>query len=191
MLIVVRHGRTEANASGLLLGRLDPPLDDEGRRQAGRVADLLGPVDEVISSPLARTRQTAAVIAGRAPVRVDDRWIELDYGEWDGTPARELPAETWQRWRSDLDLVPKGGESLRQLGTRVREACEELSEAARSRTVVVVSHVSPIKAAVSWALGVGDESVWRMFLGPGSITRIAMSDHGPVLWTFNEQPTPS
>ena len=84
MLFVVRHGRTAANASGLLLGRLDPDLDELGVRQATAAAAALGSVDRVVSSPLLRTRHTAEAF-GRE-VEVDDRWIEMDYGEFDGQP---------------------------------------------------------------------------------------------------------
>ena len=158
MLIVVRHGRTDANASGLLLGRrLDPGLDALGERQARALAEALPAAARVISSPLQRTRQTAAAL-GR-PVDIDDRWVELDYGDLDGTPLRDVPADVWAAWRADPSLAPGGGESLVDLGARVRAACADLVEEAAGRDVVVVTHVSPVKAALAWALGVGDEVV--------------------------------
>lgn len=186
MLIVVRHGRTAHNASGLLLGRLDPPLDELGRRQAAALAAALGPVDRVISSPLARTRETAAAFG--VEVELDERWIELDYGELDGQPLGAVPPETWRQWRSDPGFTPPGGESLRELGQRVAEACEELAAAgaAEDRTTVVVTHVSPVKAAVVWALGIGDETVWRLWVAPASVTRIGLTPRGGVLHSFNE-----
>lgn len=183
MLIVVRHGRTAANAQGLLLGRGDPSLDDEGRAQAAALAEVLRP-DRVVSSPLRRARQTAAAF-GRE-VEIDERWIELDYGDMEGTPTAEVPAETWAEWRADVCYHPEGGESLLELSERVGEACEALVSDARTRDVVVVTHVSPVKAAVAWALGVGCEVSWRTFVGPASITRIAFGPWGPSLHTFNE-----
>ena len=81
MLLIVRHGRTVANAEGLLQGRVDNPLDKEGVRQARQIAAALGPIDVVVSSPLRRALQTAEPLG--LPCRVDERWIELDYGEWD------------------------------------------------------------------------------------------------------------
>jgi broad specificity phosphatase PhoE len=81
---------------------------------------------------------------------------------------------------------PPGGESIADLGIRVRQACEALVDAARERDVVVVSHVSPIKAAVAWALGVGDEAAWRMWVAPASITRIGFTGPVPSLRAFNE-----
>lgn len=192
MILVVRHGRTAANAGGLLLGRADPPLDSEGERQAAALALACLPLDvaRIVSSPLGRCRRTAATIAaaidGNVPVEVDERWIELDYGEFDGRPMGEIPAATWAEWRADPAWCPPGGESLADLGLRVRAAAEALVDEATERDVVVVSHVSPIKAAVAWALGVGDEVAWRMWVAPASITRIGCSGRSPSLRAFNE-----
>ena len=176
MLIVVRHGRTEANASGLLLGRLDPALDDLGRRQAQVLAATVPPSARVVSSPLRRTRETADAF-GR-PVELDDRWIELDYGELDGTPLREVPRDVWARWQADPSWAPPGGESLVDLGDRVRDACEALVDEAAERDVIVVTHVSPVKASLAWALGVGDEIAFRAYVAPVSITTIATVGRG-------------
>lgn len=188
MLTVVRHGRTTANRDGLLLGRLDVDLDDVGRAQAEALAGLLGVVDLVVTSPLRRTRDTAAplVAATGAELVVDDRFVELDYGDWDGRPLAEVDPESWRRWRSDLSFRPPRGESLEDLGRRVRAGCEALAARARTDHVVVVTHVSPIKAAAAWALGVGDEVTWRMFVAPGSVTRISVSDRGVALHGFND-----
>jgi broad specificity phosphatase PhoE len=184
VLIVVRHGRTEANARGLLLGsRLDPGLDDLGRRQAAAVAAVLPGVARVVSSPLRRTRETAAAL-GR-PVEVDDRWAELDYGDLDGTPLAEVAPELWARWRADVTFAPAGGESLHALGLRVRAAAVDLVAEAAERDVVVVTHVSPVKAALAWALGVGDEVAWRAFVAPASITRVQVRGAAPSLHAFN------
>ena len=196
MLTVVRHGQTAANAQGLLLGRLDPSLDVAGRDQAAAVAAALAPLPpdaRIIASPLARCRETATVIAnsvGERPleVEVDERWIELDYGDLDGTPLADIPADLWRQWRADSSFAPPGGESLRDLGARVASACRDLLDDAADRDIVVVSHVSPIKAAVAWALGVGDDTTWRMYVAPGSITRIQARPTGPVLAAFNVTP---
>jgi broad specificity phosphatase PhoE len=137
MLVLVRHGQTDANARGLLLGRADPPLSELGRHQAAAL-------------------------------------------------AAHVPAAVWREWRADPHYVPPGGESLAMLGTRVRAACDDLLEEARERDVVVVSHVSPIKAAIGWALGAGDEIGWHMFVQLASIARIAIGPWGPSLHSFNE-----
>lgn len=183
MLILLRHGRTKANASGLLQGRIDPELDDLGERQAVASAALIGSVDRVIASPLRRAQQTASALG--LPVETDERFIELNYGDWEGKPVRDVPAETWHEWRNDLDFRPPGGETLNELGVRVRGGLEELAHEAEHKDIVIVSHVSPIKASVAWALGTGDETTWRLYLGQASICRIATSATGSRLIEFN------
>jgi broad specificity phosphatase PhoE len=184
MLVLVRHGRTEANASGLLLGRADVGLDEIGVEQAGSLAGALTGMARVISSPLRRCVETAEAL-GYTP-EIDERWIELDYGELDQRPTREVPPEVWRAWRRDPHFVPGGGESLSALHDRVIAACEELAEEARTTDIAVVSHVSPIKAAVAWAIGSGVELSWRLHLDPASVTRIVVGPNGPVLLSFNE-----
>ena len=186
MLLLVRHGRTELNAAGLLQGRADPPLDDRGRSQAEALAAVpaLGAATRVVCSPLLRARQTAAALG--PPVGLDGRWIELDYGEWDGRPFASVPAEDWAGWRADLAWSPPGGESLAAVGERVRTALEDLAGEAADTDIAVVTHVSPIKAAVAWALGVGDEVAWSIHLDPASITRIAVRSGRPVVHSLNE-----
>ena len=174
----------------MLLGRDDPPLTELGRRQAETLAKVDGVAGavRVISSPLTRTRQTAEALG--PPVTLDERWIEIDYGAYEGTPLGDVPSAVWASWRADPAWRPAGGESLTDVGRRVRASCEELlaSGEVTAADVVVVSHVSPIKAAVAWALGVGDEVAWRMFLDVASVCRITMSAPGPSLRTYNERP---
>jgi broad specificity phosphatase PhoE len=184
MLILARHGRTAANAAGLLQGRMDNPLDDVGHHQATCLGEALGSVDRVIVSPLLRARQTAAPLGLDA--EVDERWMEVDYGRFDGVALAEVPAPEWAAWRADPACVMGGGESLVMLLERVQPALEELAEAARRDTVVVVSHVSPIKAAVAWALGVSLDIAWRFQLDQASITRIAFGRTGPSVTSLNE-----
>ena len=184
MLLLVRHGRTDANAQGLLLGRLDPPLSEEGRAQAAALAARIPRDARVIASPLLRTRQTAEAFG--LPFDIDERWIELDYGELDGLALRDVPADLWREWRGDPAFAPPGGESLAALGVRVRAACTELIDEIREHDVVVVSHVSPIKAAIAWALGAGDDLSWRLFVQVASIARIGADQWGTTLRSFNE-----
>ncbi len=190
MLVLVRHGETEANAARLLLGRAQSPLTERGVAQAKALSRLLGPVARVVSSPLARARDSAAALDLDVPVQIDDRWIEVDYGEYDGQPLGSVPAEVWRRWRADPGFRPAGGESLADMGARVRAACDELfaADGAGARgaaDVVVVSHVSPIKAAVAWALGTGDALAWRLYLSTASMTVIGWGSDAPVLHAYN------
>ena len=196
MLVLLRHGESTGNAAGLLLGRTDALLTEKGERQAVALAGLLGPVVRLVSSPLARARASAAALGLALPVEIDDRWIEVDYGEHEGRPLDDVPAEIWQRWRSDPTFRPPLGETLAEVGERVAEACTELFaiDGAGARDpagdVVVVSHVSPIKAAVGWAVGAGDVVAWRLYLSTGSLTRIGWGFAGPVLHTYNALPGP-
>ena len=187
VLILVRHGRTQANREGRLQGRLDQDLDEHGQTQALAVADYVQDrceVDFVVSSPLKRAMQTAEAF-GR-PVEIDDRWLELSYGEYEGTPHADVPSEVWSRWREDSHFTPQGGESLAALDARVRAACNEMLARATAANVVVVSHVSPMKSAVAWALGADIGISFNCHLDHASVCRIAIRGDRPILQTFNE-----
>lgn len=190
-LFVVRHGRTEANASGLLLGRADPGLDDVGRLQAAALAEVLPNGARVLSSPLLRCRETAAAVASGGvtsdDVEVDPRLAELDYGELDLMPLSEIPPELWAAWRADPGFRPPGGETLVELARRVGAVLDEVLPDAAAGHVVVVTHVSPVKAALAWALGVGIEVSWRSFVAQASVTRIGVNERGPSLLSFNSE----
>jgi alpha-ribazole phosphatase len=192
MLILVRHGESVANAQGLLLGRTDAELTAHGRDQVANARTLLAdPVAEVRASPLARARDTAALLGFGAPLTVDERWVEIDYGAFECHPLGAVPAEVWQRWHTDRHFRPEGGETLAEVDARVVAACEELfaEDGAGARRhdgdVVVVSHVTPIKAAVAWALGTFD-LYWRLHLRTASVTRIGWNRNAPILHSFNE-----
>ena len=187
VLILVRHGRTPANAAGLLQRRLDQDLDEFGEEQAVAVAKYVrsgGDVAAVVASPLRRAQQTAEAFG--LPIETDERWVELSYGVYEGTPHTEVPSEVWQRWREDPHFTPDRGESLAVLDGRVRSACVELIERASHENVVVVSHVSPMKAAVAWALGVGVEISFNCHLDQAAVCRIVFRGDRPVLQSFNE-----
>jgi probable phosphoglycerate mutase len=192
VLILVRHGESVANAQGLLLGRTDAELTEAGRAQAAAVPMLFErPVVELRSSPLRRAVDTAELLGLGLPVVVDPRWIEVDYGEFECQPLGDIPADVWQKWQRDRDFCPADGESLAEVDVRIAEACEELfasdGEGARRADgdVVIVSHVTPIKAAVAWALGTPD-LYWRLYLRTASVTRISWNRDAPILHGFNE-----
>jgi len=190
-LILVRHGQTDANRDGLLLGRSDPPLNATGREQAAAAAlrvAAFGPV-RVLSSPLLRARETAEIVAAELglPVGFDHRLIEVDYGDHEGTPLADLPRDLQARWRTDPAFAPPGGESLAEVQVRVGAFAAEVLGQLRDGPVVAVSHVSPIKAVVCWALGLGPLHQWRMRLDNATLTRLAPGPDGPVLLSFNER----
>lgn len=190
MLYLVRHGRTAINAQQRLQGRIDPTLDDLGERQARAIADHVvgltggrGGIARVVSSPLRRARQTASCLG--LPIDEDDRWIEMNYGDYEGAALSEVPSEVWQRWNDDPDFAIEGGESFAMLLARVRESLDELSRAAVDEHIVVVSHMTPIKAAVAWALGADYQTVFRCHLSHAALTVIGFGRFGPVLHQFN------
>jgi broad specificity phosphatase PhoE len=187
VLVFARHGQTAPNRDGLVLGRADPELTEEGHRQAQRLAETLAgePVTAILTSPLLRARQTAEAVAAACglPVTVDQRLVEIDWGTWEGRPAGSLAVADADRWRTDDGTAPEG-ESLSSLSSRVESFCLDTLD--DEGHVVAVSHVSPIKAAAAWALGVDGTIAWRMFLGLASITRVGQGRSSPVLLSFNE-----
>jgi broad specificity phosphatase PhoE len=186
MIVFARHGQTAPNREGLVLGRADPELTEEGHEQAARLAAALAsePVTAVLVSPLLRTRETAEPIgeACGVPVVVDDRLIEIDWGTWEGRSTGTLAQSDVDRWKADKGTAPEG-ESLESLTQRVESFCTEHLD---DGLVVAVSHVSPIKAAAAWAMGVDGTVAWRMYLGLASITRVGQGRTSPVLLSFNE-----
>lgn len=188
MIILVRHGQTEANAEGRLQGRTDRELSADGRVQAAALAAVLATsgATRVVSSPLRRATQTASPIADAlgVGVEVEPDLIELDYGDWDDVPIADIGPDHWARWRADVAFAPPGGESLLTVRFRVERWLR--SALGTDDTIVAVSHVSPIKAAVCVALGVDDSVSWRMHLATASICRLARRRGGVVLASFNE-----
>ncbi|MDQ1721676.1 MAG: ribonuclease / adenosylcobalamin/alpha-ribazole phosphatase [Pseudonocardiales bacterium] len=194
-LLLVRHGVTEHSLARRFAGRSDLELTDAGREQARRAADRvaeLGPVDVLISSPLRRARQTAQQLADRLelPVLIEDDMIETDFGDWDGYTFDEVrqrwPAEL-ERWLADPAVAPPSGESFETVTRRVRRARNRILAQHSGKTVVVVSHVSPIKILVRLALDAPASALYRMFLAPASICAIDYYADGPVsLQSFND-----
>ncbi len=192
MLILVRHGRTSANAAGLLQGRVDNELDDVGIQQASQIAAALSlgdhRPDRIVTSPLKRAHQTADATRQMLGIEmsIDERWAELDYGEWDGAPISEVRTDMWKQWQSDPGFALPGGESLVELNKRVEAACDDLAEEASSRNIAVVTHVSPIKSAVRWVLGTEEEISWRIHVSQAQIAHVHFRDGAPRLSTFND-----
>jgi probable phosphoglycerate mutase len=140
-LLVVRHGQSEWNASGRWQGRADPPLTDEGRRQAGVAGGALGAFDAVVASPLLRAAETATIIAeglGIGPVLTDPDLVERDAGEWQGLTRTQIE----EGWPGFLDegRRPPGYEPGDAMLARVRSVLEHISERMGDGEVLVVSH---------------------------------------------------
>ena len=192
LLTLVRHGQTAANAQNLLQGHINHPLDEVGLAQVsllGGALQKISPVSRVVASPLQRAQQTAQAItqglSQHIEVETDPRWIELNYGDFDGQPVSSVSPEQWATWRTDEHFRPPHGETLAELSVRVHNAIDALLADSVSAHIVVVSHVSPIKAAVAWALGVGVEVSWRTALDRASMTTVRLDAKHPALKTFN------
>ena len=194
MLILVRHGQTDANRDGLLQGRVDNPLNELGVAQAIVVARALktSGAERIVASPLVRAQQTAAHIAAELDldVETDEQLIELNYGDWESRPLREISAEQWAHWRTDPHFAPGGGESLDAVAARsvafASTVLDGSSHGGSRFPTIAVSHVSPMKAIVAWALGAGTPATWRMHLDTAAVCRIGTRSGVPYLASFNE-----
>lgn len=185
MIVLARHGQTASNRDGRLQGHVDPPLTDHGREQARRLAGAVGTAAIVRTSPLLRARETAAAIAAGigATVEIDERLIEVAYGEWEGLSLAEVSAESWAQLKADPDFRVPGGESLTEVAARISDFMREF---AADVNVIAVSHLAPIKAAVTVALGISPELGYRMRLDVASVTRVGFRGAETYLSSFNE-----
>lgn len=183
-LLLLRHGQTEMSVDRRYSGRGDVPLTDLGQRQAVAAAKRLAGMDGVrteagaapiVASPLTRTRQTAEAVAaatGGEPSYLDGL-LETDFGAWEGltfSEAAEKYAQLHRRWLGDSTVEPPDGESLDAAFRRVTAARDEILDRHAGSTVIVVSHVTPIKALLRLGLGVGPEIFYRLHLDLASLS---------------------
>ena len=167
-LVVWRHGRTEWNESGRFQGQLDPPLDDVGHAQARAAAATLAALRpaSIVSSDLARARDTAAYLAALTGVEVayDPRLREMDVGEWSGRTRREIAElfpETYAAWLRGEDVRREGGENLADMLVRVSAALREHVPDSGG-PVVLVTHGGTARVVVLALLGL-PAGVWSAF----------------------------
>ncbi|MFL1377029.1 MULTISPECIES: histidine phosphatase family protein [unclassified Nocardiopsis] len=193
-LLLLRHGQTPLSVERRFAGRGDIPLTEAGRAQAAAAARRLADrrVDAIVASPLLRTRRTAeyAAEALGLAVEVDDGFVETDFGLWEGmtfAEAREHDAVAVDRWVSDPQAAPPGGEDFAAVSRRVGAARDALVERHRGRTVLVVTHVTPIKTLVQQALLAPVQALYRMHLDTASLTEVDVYADGPmVMRSFND-----
>lgn len=198
-LVLLRHGVTAATERKVFSGSgaNDPELTETGREQARRAAQWLsahGGIDAIVASPMRRTRETAAAAAEvlGLDVEIDDGFIETSFGDWEGFTFGEIQ----ERWGDDLTawlgstaVAPPGGETFDAVYERVRAAHQKLLATHAGRTVLVVSHVTPIKMLVRHALEAPMHVIYKMELSPASITTITWWPDGPAsLRNFNVVP---
>ncbi|MFF7376389.1 bifunctional RNase H/acid phosphatase [Streptomyces massasporeus] len=182
--VLLRHGETPLTPQKRFSGSggTDPSLSDVGRDQAERAAAMLarrGTIQAVVSSPLARTRETAGIVAARLglDVAIDDGLRETDFGAWEGltfAEVRERHPDDLNAWLASPDAEPTGGgESFAATATRLAATRDKLVAAHAGRTVLLVTHVTPIKTLVRLALGAPPESLFRMELSAASLSVVA------------------
>ena len=179
-LLLARHGRTALTPQRRFSGRGDVPLSAEGREEARRLAVRLAGegVDAVVTSPLARARQTAEAVATacRVDLQVDDDLVECDFGAWEGltfAEARDADPEAFDAWLASTSVAPPAGESFDAVAERVAQAQERLVARAPG-TVVVVAHVTPVKQLLRVALDAGPAALRRLHLDAASLSEVSL-----------------
>jgi ribonuclease H / adenosylcobalamin/alpha-ribazole phosphatase len=181
-LVLVRHGVTPHTVEKRFSGGLasaNPGLSDEGRDQMRAAAAWLAPlaerVDAVVASPVRRTLESAEILAdvlGKV-VEVEPGFAEMEFGTWDGMTFLEVAErrpDELDAWLGSLDVGAGGGESFRVVEKRVLDGLQRVLDAHAGKTVVVVSHVTPIKVLVAHAVDAPLGSVFRMELSPASVS---------------------
>jgi broad specificity phosphatase PhoE len=191
---LLRHGQTPMSVQKRYAGRTDVPLTEVGVQQAAAVAKRLASagLGVIVTSPLLRTVQTAQAVAAvtGAAVVTDDGFRETDFGAWEGLTFAEVrerwPAEM-AAWLADPEVAPPGGESFTDVSTRVTAALDRVLAARAGQTVLVVSHVTPIKMLVTAALLAPPAALYRMHLDVAALCEIDWYADGPaVLRSFND-----
>lgn len=179
-LLLVRHGRSDANTAGILAGRTPGVhLDETGRAQATELAERCADVRPavVVVSPLERCRETAELAFPGVRAVVDDRFAECDYGDWTGRPLKELTSEPlWSEIQSRPTTVRfPGGEAMSALFARVAEAVADWAARVEAdhgpfETWAAVSHADPIKAAVASSIGLPLDRFQSLIVDPASVS---------------------
>lgn len=187
-LLLLRHGETPLSAEKRFAGAGDIELTELGHTQARAAARRLvgGGIDTVVSSPLRRARDTAEHVARELSLSVllDDGFREVDFGEWEGKTFAEVRRENpdaLEQWLADPAVAPPGGESFAEAARRVGEAQDKLLARHRAETVLVVSHVTPIKTMLRTALLAPAQALYRMHLDVGCLSEIDCFSDGPMV----------
>jgi probable phosphoglycerate mutase len=192
--LLLRHGQTPMSVQKRYAGLTDAPLTDAGIRQAAAAAKRLASagIDAIVASPLQRTVRTAEEVAAviSVPVLTDDGLRETDFGAWDGLTFAEV-RERWPsemtKWLADPSVAPPGGESFTQVSERVTAALHRVLAGRERQTVLIVSHVTPIKTLVATALLAPPPALYRMHLDVAALCEIDWYADGPaVLRSFND-----
>ncbi|MEU6675701.1 bifunctional RNase H/acid phosphatase [Streptomyces sp. NPDC046925] len=186
--VLLRHGETALTPQKRFSGSggTDPSLSEIGREQAERAAAAFavrGTIQAIVSSPLKRCQETAQAVAARLglDVRIEDGLRETDFGAWEGLTFGEVRArqpDELNAWLASPEAAPPGGESFAEVAVRVSAARDRLAAEYAGRTVLLVTHVTPIKTLVRLALGAPPESLFRMELSAASVSAVAYYSDG-------------
>jgi len=187
--LLLRHGQTPLSAERRFAGRSDIPLTDVGQRQAAAAAARLaerGGIDVIVTSPLRRTRRTAEAVAETtgAPVVVEDDLVETDFGKWEGMSFAEAGAQDpdhLKAWLGGADVAPPDGESFAAAGRRVLGALDRVLAAYPEQTLLIVSHVTPIKTILCRALLAPPAALFRIHLDVASLCEVNWFADGPAV----------
>ena len=193
-LYLVRHAVTEHTGKKLSGWMEGISLTEQGREQAEAVAESLAgvPFEAIYSSPIARTLETATVIADRHDLRVKTKRDlgEVEYGGWTNRPLRSLMrTKLWttvQRWPSSARFPD--GESIREVQVRALAEVEKIAEAHPKGTVCCVSHGDVIKLIVAHHLGVHIDLYQRIVIAPASVSVVSLTERGPAILSLNSMP---
>ena len=192
--LLLRHGQTPMSVQKRYAGLSDVPLTEVGVQQAAAAGKRLASagLTAIVTSPLARAVRTAEAVAAAtgAPVEADEGFRETDFGAWDGLTFAEV-GERWPAeltaWLADPDVAPPGGESFADVSTRVEGALRRVLADHQGRTVLIVSHVTPIKTLVAAALLAPPPALYRMHLDVAALCQVDWYADGPaVLRSFND-----
>jgi len=192
--LLLRHGQTPMSVQKRYAGRSDVPLTETGVLQAAAAAKRLASagIGVIVTSPLLRATRTAQEVAEvtGAPVVIDEGFRETDFGAWEGLTFADVrqrwPAEV-KTWLADSSVPPPGGESLAEVSTRVTEALHRVLADREQQTILIVSHVTPIKTLVAAALLAPPAALYRMHLDVAALCEIDWYADGPaVLRSFND-----
>lgn len=201
--ILIRHGETQANREMRYIGSRDDALTEKGQEQAHLLAEALSTlsISAVYSSPLQRAQHTAQPIAARhhLEVQTSEALRESNFGQWEGLSRDEVLARSSQdakrlhAWEQDTSVAPPDGESLEAMHRRVKELAIQLKRLYEDQTVVLVSHVGPVKALLCAALGAPVITSFHIFLDPATISVVdwhnthsivrLLNSHAHLGWT--------
>jgi len=192
-LIIVRHAESEWNPVGRYQGLLDPDLTERGIKQAEALAEAIAKEEPrvIYTSPLRRTKRTAEIIASKlgVPLVEEERVIEIDHGRWSGMLVEEVKdryPDEFEVWmKKPHEATFEGGESLRDVSSRVADFIEDIKKKHERESVAVVSHTVPIRCILCYVLGIDLSHFWSFGCDNASFSVVYFEESRNVLQRLN------